>query len=58
MNDIFRYRLIPVHHFVITTIYIYTKYFLENNKTIINFITIHIQIDMKIDVIGNCELKT
>ena len=58
MNDIFRYRLILVHRFGITTIYIYTKYFLENNKTIINFITIHIQIDMTIDVIGKGELKT
>ena len=50
--------LLYIHTYIHTYIYIYiyiTKYFLENNKNITNFITVHMQIDMTINVIGNCE---
>ena len=51
--------LLYIHTYIHIYIYIYkTKYFLENNKKITNFITVHMQIDMTINVIGNCELKT
>ena len=51
--------LLYIHTYIHIYIYIYkTKYFLENNKKITNFNTVHMQIDMTINVIGNCELKT